>query len=51
VPEEEEYISFTCKTLTAYNRRYSYNNMDIMASLVLKYSWLKSIDTPLLALA
>jgi len=41
VPEEEECISVTCQILTAYNSRYKYNKMDIMASMVLKYSWLK----------
>lgn len=36
--------------LQIYNSVYKYNNMDIMASMILTYSWLDFIDMPLFAM-
>ena len=33
-----------------YNTGYKYNNIDIMASMILKYSWLDLIDMSLFAM-
>ena len=33
-----------------YNTGYKYNNMDVVASMILKYSWLHFIDMPLFAM-